>query len=248
MTRIDRPADQLGAALKAAPASPINDGATPDAPTPAQFAAFQAMFNHFNTTLFGGRLPHVFLNFSRHANCYGFFAAKRWERDGETKKLHEISLNPSYLKHRGQRAVVSTLVHEMVHLWQEEFGKPGRRGYHNAQWANKMEAIGLMPSSTAAPGGKRVGDRVSHYVIEGGPFAQAFAAMPTEYLLPWVCWEVEAIAIKKPRRASKVKFTCGAACGANAWGKPGLQLVCGECDVEMIDAGATDGNEAAQAA
>lgn len=211
------------------------------APTSSQFAAFQRMFDYFNVALFGGALPGVILNFSRAANTLGFFAPDRWERDGD-KVVHEISLNPAYLKHRDQRSVVSTLVHEMAHHWQQECGTPGRRGYHNEEWAAKMEKLGLMPSSTAAPGGSRVGYKVSHYIIEGGTFAVAYAKMPDEYLLPWLCWEGTAMRTKKPRQASKVKFSCEK-CGCNAWGKPNLKLVCGDCDEEMVSVGATDGDE-----
>lgn len=209
-------------------------------PTAAQFTAFQQMFDYFNAALFGGTLPPVILNFSRKANTLGFFAPDRWEREGE-KVTHEISLNPAYLKHRDQRAVVSTLVHEMAHHWQQEFGKPSRRGYHNEEWAAKMEELGLMPSSTAAPGGARTGYRVSHYIIDGGPFARAFEKMPREYLLPWLCWEGQGARAKKPRQPSKVKFTCEV-CGSNAWGKPDLKLVCGDCVQPMIAVGATDGD------
>lgn len=216
------------------------------APTSSQFTAFQQMFDYFNRTLFGGALPPVILNFSRKANTYGFFAPERWEQ-GE-KVAHEISLNPAYLKTRDQRAVVSTLVHEMAHHWQQELGAPSRRGYHNEEWATKMEEIGLMPSSTAAPGGSRVGYKVSHYIVEGGRFALAYAKMPREYLLPWLCWEGAAGAkAKTPRQTSKVKFTCEK-CGCNAWGKPNLKLVCGDCDEPMIAVGATDGDGAACAA
>lgn len=204
-------------------------------PTAAQFEAFGAMFDYFNRELFGGVLPAVILNFSRHANSLGFFAPLRWEGAGQTR--HEISLNPSYLKARDARAVVSTLVHEMAHLWQQEHGAPGRRGYHNEEWAAKMDALGLVPSSTAAPGGARTGYRVSHYVDEGGAFARLFAAMPREFLLPWLCWEpTGADGKKKPRPASKVKYTCPG-CAANAWGKPALALVCGECREDMIAEG-----------
>jgi hypothetical protein len=209
-------------------------------PTDTQFAAFQNLWDYFNQALFLGVLQPVLLNFSRKANTLGFFAPLRWERNGET--THEISLNPAYLRHREPREVVSTLVHEMAHAWQAQFGKPGRGGYHNQEWADKMEAIGLMPSSTAAPGGKRTGDRVSHYIIEGGAFAQAFAAMPQEFLLPWLCWEGKEGA-KKPRVASKVKFTCPA-CRVNAWGRPGLLLACGACEVPMAAGAATDGDAA----
>ena len=84
-------------------------------PTDAQFEAFRSTYDYFNVTLFGGTLRPVFLNFSRAANTFGFFAPLRWEREGVT--THEISLNPAYLKQREPRAVVSTLVHEMAHCW-----------------------------------------------------------------------------------------------------------------------------------
>lgn len=197
-------------------------------PTDSQFSAYRRMWDYFNTVLFGGVLPAVILNFSRAANTLGFFAPLRWEQGATV--AHEISLNPAYLKSRSPREVASTFVHEMVHCWQQEHGKPGRRGYHNRQWAQKMEELGLMPSSTAAPGGERTGDRVSHYIIEGGAFARAFDAMPRECLLPWTCEEQGTAGKKKPR--SKVKFTCPG-CEAAAWGKPGLLLRCGECDLPM---------------
>lgn len=38
--------------------------------------------------------------------------------------------------------MLSTLVQEMVHLWQHHFGKPGRRRYLNKQWADKMDSLG----------------------------------------------------------------------------------------------------------
>jgi hypothetical protein len=43
-------------------------------PTQAQFAAYRAMWDYFNVTLFGGALRRVFLNFLRHAKSLGFFA------------------------------------------------------------------------------------------------------------------------------------------------------------------------------
>lgn len=35
----------------------------------------------------------------------------------------------------------------MAHAWQFHFGEPGRRGYHNKEWAEKMEAISLLCGS-----------------------------------------------------------------------------------------------------
>ncbi len=210
-------------------------------PTGAQFDAYRAMWQYFNAALFDGLLSDVILNFSRAANTLGFFAPMRWEHGGTT--IHEISLNPAYLKSRSPREVASTLVHEMAHAWQHAYGEPGRRGYHNKEWALKMEELGLMPSSTGAPGGARTGERMSHYVIERGAFARAFKSMPREYVLPWTCEELDAGKSKKPR--SKVKYACPS-CTAAAWGKPGLLLRCGECDEPMV--AEVDEDEAGQAA
>lgn len=199
-------------------------------PTDSQFEAYRAMWTYFNEVLFKGDLTPVILNFSRAANSLGFFAAERWEHGD--KKTHEISLNPAYLKRRSARDVASTLVHEMAHLWQWTHGKQVRSGYHNEEWAKKMDSLGLPPSSTGAPGGARVGYRMSHYILPGGAFDRAFEAMPSEYLLPWTSWESEGTKKKKPR-ASKLKYTCPT-CAANAWGKPGLRLDCGDCNEAML--------------
>lgn len=74
---------------------------------------------------------------------------------------------------------LQTIVHEMCHLWQAHFGSPGRGRYHNAQWADKMEAIGLMPSTTGRPGGARVGDHMADYMIPGGRFEHAVQHLVT---------------------------------------------------------------------
>jgi len=43
------------------------------------------------------------------------------------------------------------------------------------KWARKMEGIGLMPSSTGKPGGKKSGGKVGDYVIAGGCFEKITA-------------------------------------------------------------------------
>lgn len=203
-----------------------------DTPTRAQFAAYEKMFGYFNEKVFAGELPAPLLNFSRRAKTNGFFAPERWEKGKDVR--HEISLNPSTLKSRRPIEVASTLVHEMVHLWQHENGKPSRSGYHNAEWARKMEAVGLVPSDTAQPGGNKTGQRVSHYIEKGGVFAKAFAAMPREFGLPWACEELEGAAKKSAAAKNKVKYTCPG-CGANVWGKPELAISCDDCDGERFE-------------
>lgn len=81
---------------------------------------------------------------------------------------------------------MQTLVHEQCHLYQQWFGKAGRGRYHNKEWADLMESIGLMPSSTGKEGGKRTGDRMSDYPIEGGRFLAACDLLfSNEFLISW---------------------------------------------------------------
>ncbi len=206
-------------------------------PTREQFAAFERMFAHFNARLFGRSLPACMLNFSRAAKSSGFFAPSRWEElQGKARAAHhEISLNPSTLKFRKPIEVASTLVHEMVHLWQEENGKPSRAGYHNEEWAKKMEEVGLAPSSTGEPGGARVGQKMTHYIVKGGAFEVAYKALPSDAAFPFTCGEPTKEKKKKAAK-NKVKYTCEG-CGANVWGKPDLSIRCVECKEDFT----TDG-------
>jgi predicted SprT family Zn-dependent metalloprotease len=218
-------------------------------PTNAQFAAYRAMWTYFNATLFGGALGHVILNFSRLARSLGFFAPERWRNAGD-QVTHEISLNPSYLTRDNAKDSASTLVHEMAHLWRHGLPKPPRKGYHDRQWAEKMESLGLMPSSTGAPGGERVGYRMSHYIIPGGAFERAFEAMPAECQLPWTCGiDEDTVGKKKAKKEAerkvKVKYSCPS-CELNVWGRAGLHLSCTDCDEELMAADAAVDECAAQ--
>lgn len=195
------------------------------APTAEQFRAYEAMFDYFNAALFAGTLPAILLNFSRHARSYGFFAAERWQ--GSARRTHEISLNPQHLMSRSPIEVAGTLAHEMVHLWQWEHGKRGGRGYHDRQWADKMQEIGLTPSHTGKPGGRRVGFRMTHYIAPGGAFERAFAAMPAAILLPWQGLP-EPPATGGAGKRSKLAYVCPNRHG-KVWGKPDLHLLCGIC-------------------
>jgi hypothetical protein len=40
-----------------------------------------------------------------------------------------------------------------------------------------MKAVGLIPSDTGVEGGKETGQRVTHYVRQGGPFDRACAEL-----------------------------------------------------------------------
>lgn len=200
--------------------------------------------------VFSSILAGCILNFSRKRNTHGFLAPERWRRVGEQEySIHEISLTPTTL-YREPIDVFSTLVHEQCHLWQWDFGKPSRSGYHNREWADRMIEVGLMPTDTGKEGGKQTGQRMTHLIIKGGKYEQAFKKMPKKFVLPFTSLDgdlMKALVTGEPPSGSggnsktgnpkvrvscsKTKYSCP--CNINVWGKPNLQLICGSCGGEF---------------
>ncbi|MES2072429.1 MAG: SprT-like domain-containing protein [Pseudomonadota bacterium] len=155
-------------------------------PTDEFYGRLQDAYDYFNLHLFDGALPHCLITVQREKNTMGFFSAARWSNDGRND-IHEIALNPAYFAKRKVIEVFQTLVHEQCHVWQHEYGKPSRTGYHNREWSEKMEAIGLMPSATGEPGGEKIGQKMSDYPLEGGHFKQAcISLITTGYQFNWI--------------------------------------------------------------
>ena len=108
------------------------------------------------------------------------------------------------------------------------------------EWAERMKAIGLHPSSTGKEGGHETGDSVGHYIVPGGPFeVAAHELLMTGFAITWTEKPPEDAEPPiegaegsdqepkpKPKSGKRVKYTCPT-CRLNAWAKDRVQLVCG---------------------
>jgi predicted SprT family Zn-dependent metalloprotease len=195
--------------------------------TKEQYDAFQKAYDFFNKELFAASLPPVLVTLQRQAKARGFFSPERFVGRSVEEVAHELALNPDHFG-RTDEEVLSTLVHEMAHVWQQAHGTPPRKSYHDREWAAKMKEIGLQPSTTGEPGGKETGQSVTHYIIKGGAFALAVSKLKASgFSLRWQSRNGQEVERQK-KAASKTKYTCPS-CDLNAWGKPGIALICGEC-------------------
>ncbi len=203
-------------------------------PTQRTYNTLDDAYRFFNQRLFGGKLPGCLITMQRSAKAYGYFAGGRFGSPDGKEMTDEIALNPSHFRSRTTEQSLSTLVHEMAHLQQHHFGTPGRTSYHNKEWARMMRAVGLIPSDTGAPGGREVGQKVSHYIEDGGKFALACAELVSHGFdaLYVELWGEGEAAKRKKKTASKTKYTCPACC-VNAWAKPQTALICGDCEEPM---------------
>lgn len=192
------------------------------------YADIYKAFDYYNKKLFAASLPRVVISIRAKANSVGYFAPDRFKAaDNKKESAHEIAFNPVLLN-RPIKIIFSTLVHEMAHLWQEKFGTPSKSGYHNKEWADKMESVGLMPESADGLG-KRTGSKMSHSIMEGEIFDRTTEEFISKNEFNFF-YELPEMKVKRDN--SKAKFTCPS-CGCNAWGKSSLRLICGDCDEVM---------------
>ena len=201
-------------------------------PTRDTYTQLDRAYSHFNKTLFGNSLPACVITLQRKKGAYGYFWGDTWSETKSQTLSDEIALNPDTFKSWSLAEVLSTLVHEMCHLQQHHHGKPSRSGYHNKEWAGMMEAVGLIPTDTGAPGGKKTGQKMTHVIETGGRFDESCKKLiAAGFDIPWQALTRDEEGAAK-KRASKTKYTCEQ-CGTNAWAKPDTHLICGECEQDM---------------
>lgn len=191
---------------------------------------FNTAYTQLNNLLFDGTLPNCIITLNRKKGANGYFWSGIFEsrNENESKICDEIALNPDTFKGRTDIDVLSTLAHEMVHCWQQHFGKPSKNGYHNKEWAKKMLEIGLTPVSRDNPG-KMTGTKVTHEIDTDGKFAQI--ANNIDFKLDWQ--SVPPIKSTKKHQSAKTTYRC--LCSTPIYSKPGLNIACNTCNTSFIE-------------
>ena len=203
-------------------------------PTRETYDPLQQAYENLNRSLFEGELPNCLITLQRSKKSYGYFCGDRFGRADGTL-TDEIALNPTHFRDRPQEEVLATLAHEMVHLWQHHFGKPGRGRYHNKEWAEKMKSIGLQPTSTGKDDGPETGDAMGHLIVPDGPFDRAVRKLLARGMV--VLWteqpekrpdaDGDEGAQAESKSGKRVRYICPHG-DMKAWAKHGAKLVCGE--------------------
>ena len=167
-------------------------------------------------------------------------------------KLQYMGINPDYLD-RSIGEILSTICHELCHVYEHAYIHIPRGGYHDKQWATLMEECGLEPiyNNTSKTS-------VHHKIVPGGAF-EKFVADFTEVhgadYFNIVSYSTEIarrtrkeLGIEEPDDDSpkpdnadkpikkynrnKIKYVCPG-CSTKVWGKPGLAIRCIECDEDF---------------
>jgi SprT-like family len=106
--------------------------------------------SRYNTQYFGGKLKTVPVRVSRRMRSrLGHYSAKTAEAPPE------IAISRRHLRRHGWTEALETLLHEMVHQWQDE---SGRTIDHGRAFRAKAREVGITPGARRAPGRAAAGD------------------------------------------------------------------------------------------
>lgn len=113
-------------------------------------AGLMQAFNAINSHFYSGELekPIITVKEGKKKNAYGWIeTSKNWIQ-GKTER-YEINISCDYIGERTVAETISTLMHEMAHLYniQNEIKDTSRAGiYHNTKFKETAEAHGLQIS------------------------------------------------------------------------------------------------------
>lgn len=229
-----------------------------DKATAKFYGLFQYLFNFYNKHLFKGEVKDCLIVITRKTHSFGHYSNKRWYQS-KREAVDELAINPGMFHKYPLIEICQTVVHEMCHAWQYHYGKPSRNGYHNREFAQIMDNVGLVASSTGEPGGKQTGQNMADYPKKGGKFLKISEKLINSGVFKDLYFEVNPDVVNtideniplfeqlvsligvaegnenKPKpRTYKFKYSCQC---SNVWGKPELDLLCNICgsNFKMID-------------
>ena len=124
-----------------------------------------AWHRRYNTRYFGGRLKSVQVRVSRRMRSrLGHYTAAA--PGGEPA---EIAISLAHLRRHGWEEVLHTLLHEMVHQWQDE---TGHTIDHGASFRAKAQSVGIAPFArrtlSTRPGRTMVAQTLGRRAARGG--------------------------------------------------------------------------------
>lgn len=139
--------------------------------------------------------PTAFRVGGANSNCYGHFRPS----PNDFGLPREIAFNEHHLLTRLASdefwKALGTLLHELLHAWQFDHGRPSLRNHHNKQLREKAAALGLLMSAsgvtTYAPASPFLDLLKQHGVrtpdLPGVTFAGSVPVRPGSKLKLWRC-------------------------------------------------------------
>ena len=186
----------------------------------------ESLFSKFNARFFAGELekPVITVSPDHTRGAYGWCTGwKAWQDGAKEGGYYEINLCAEYLN-RPFEDTCSTLIHEMVHLWNLQAGvqDTSRSGtYHNKKFKSVAEAHGLVVEKTEKHGYSK-----TSLSPEPVAFVQSLGKSGFSLVRP------RPLGLKgnsKSKQSSR-KYVCPG-CGAIIRATKEVFVICGDCEL-----------------
>ena len=182
--------------------------------------------DRFSDRFFDREMPDIVLSFARlNVRILAGYTLKR----NPQGLLYEITFNSKHLD-RPLWETLETLMHEYVHLWQQNYGQhPVSRNYHNREFVGRCERIGLHPAIGSGvhlrPADGAFAEFLKAYTVpEPAPLAEPKLG-PKGNPLDW--WTNPEDRRRRRGRSTLAKWSCG--CQNARVGAKEFQACCLKC-------------------
>lgn len=164
-----------------------------------------------------GRLPEPVIAFENLRNK-NTLAAFRLTRSPEGLKNVIIMNSEHYVDEDGKRvwsfgrwAQLETLLHELIHEWQQVFGNDPvnlKRIYHNREFVEKCESLGLHPKLGEGYHLKQADGVFAILMKEMGIEPPNTDQQPSELDIDWFKWLLDFMGKAKKGKSTLTKWEC----------------------------------------
>lgn len=197
--------------------------------------ALTGSYRYFAKSLFvptlGENPPDAMMSISKTTKSQLAFCSYDYWTDGDDQRSW-VAIGPQAIDPDDMRFTMSIIIHEMVHALdgahRRAAGKEHPKGgYHPVTWFAIMEQLGVPGRAFSKSKCK-----VTHDIVDGGPFDIAFQRMPAELLLP-LNTRFRKAEKKKTKQGVRVPYRC--ACEPVVRGPGGLIMTCNICDQVFVE-------------
>jgi predicted SprT family Zn-dependent metalloprotease len=191
----------------------------------------QTTYDYFNEKLFENELPQAMITLQRKTGVYGYHKKNAFT-NSKNENINEIALNPDFFFNRSINEILSTLVHEQVHLLCDYRNYVSRKGHHSKQWCQLMKDIGLQ--AVSCKNGEDCNDggaKMTHRILDGDLFDIA-----CKKLLETITFDltnIMEIKEKKEKKTTKFIYVCPECNEEVTCKRNDKKIICGDCSVEM---------------
>jgi len=198
-----------------------------------QYQVLYEIYDHFNQKFFDkkNRLGDCMIIINRKTKEPGHFKPNVW---GPKKNIPEISLNPDLLGGSALNWCLE-LAHNMIHYWQFNKGNASRKGYHNTEFSEESDRVGMGILSANGIKFKQTGQIVifaakpNGILIKEYNYLEKTKNISSRLIFMFIEEKISKSSVKP------LNYTC--TCNNGFKGKAGIEFICKECGCDVLPKG-----------